>query len=142
MSADNGDIVMNNEQLKQLGLMKFEKRLVGICDVYHTNGTYPVLVRDTVLLKDGTVVCQWENGTISSANINYLAMTDITNDAVGLLVYIEQLTTTNHQYEAALFKCKTMFEHYEQQHLAKGGTEKAIVNGEMVEMIKRTLGRI
>ena len=28
------------------------------------------------------------------------------------------------------------------EHLAEGGTEKAIVNGEMVEMIKRTLGRI
>ncbi len=60
-------------------------------------------------------------------------------DTVSLLIQIEQLSAKNDNYEAALIKCKNKFEFYEQHHLAKGDTEKAKGNAEMVEMIRNAL---
>jgi hypothetical protein len=58
---------------------------------------------------------------------------------LGRLNLMDEFKEENERYEAALVKCKNKFEFYEQHHLAKGDTEKAAKNAEMVEMIRNTL---
>lgn len=58
---------------------------------------------------------------------------------LGQLNFIDKLLEENDNYEVALVACKNKFEFYEQHHLAKGDTEKAKGNAEMVEMIRNAL---
>ena len=61
------------------------------------------------------------------------------SQTLGRLNLMDEFKEENERYEVALVKCKNKFEFYEQHHLAKGDTEKAAKNAEMVEMIRNTL---
>ena len=66
---------MNNDRLKNLGLEPFDPTKIGLVDVYDTAvHPTPEKVREAVVLKDGSIVCQWENGTVGYASQNRLAM--------------------------------------------------------------------
>ena len=58
---------------------------------------------------------------------------------LGQLNFIDGLIEENGNYEDVLVICKNKFEFYEHHHLAKGDTEKAKGNAEMVEMIRNAL---
>lgn len=69
---------MDTKSLNKLGLVPFELDKIGINEVYNL-AVFPVpeKVREVVLLKDGSLVCQWLNGTVGYANANRLAMKEI-----------------------------------------------------------------
>lgn len=71
-------IVMNTDDLKKLGLVPFDADKIGINEVYNTS-VVPILelVKEVILLKDGRIVCQWLNDTVSYASQNRLAMKEI-----------------------------------------------------------------
>ena len=69
---------MNTDDLNKLGLVPFDIDKIGINEVYKTSvSPFPEKVLDTVLLKDGSIVCQWLNGTVGYANQNRLAMKEV-----------------------------------------------------------------
>ena len=66
---------MNNDRLKKLGLEPFDPTKIGLLEVYNTAvHPTPEKVREVVVLKDGSIVCQWANGTVGYADQNRLAM--------------------------------------------------------------------
>ena len=60
-------------------------------------------------------------------------------EILGVLNSFDELNRMcDNQFEA-LVKCRNKFEFYELHHLAKGDTEKAAKNAEMIAMIRNTL---
>lgn len=69
---------MDTKNLNKLGLVPFDINKIGINEVYNIAvSPVPEKVREVVLLKDGSLVCQWLNGTVGYANCNRLAMKEI-----------------------------------------------------------------
>ena len=69
---------MNTDDLKKLGLVPFDADKIGINEVYNTSvASIPELVKEVILLKDGSIVCQWLNGTVGYASCNRLAMKEV-----------------------------------------------------------------
>jgi hypothetical protein len=72
---------MNTENLNKFGLVPFDTHKIGVNEVYNTSvSPFPEKVLDVVLLKDGSIVCQWLNGTVSYASQNQLAMKELELD--------------------------------------------------------------
>ena len=72
------EIAMNTENLNKFGLVPFDADKIGVNEVYNTSvSPLPEKVLDTVLLKDGSIVCQWLNGTVSYASKKRLAMKEL-----------------------------------------------------------------
>ena len=58
---------------------------------------------------------------------------------LGRLNCLDEVIAEKSKLEDTLILCRNKFEFYEQHHLAKGDTEKAAKNAEMVEMIRNTI---
>lgn len=71
-------MTMHTKNLNELGLVPFDLNKIGINEVYDIGvSPVPEKVREVLLLKDGKLVCQWLNGTVSYVVANRLAMKEI-----------------------------------------------------------------